>query len=467
MTHKDLGVVQALVQLVQVAAQHPARPIIWIPDVHLVRAYDIQNALALALDRTGVKMIGEAPPHFERVCLEEPELLQWIHPIRVAPASANHTAKILAAYRSWVKTRGVVIKKPTLDAVMREADQLFHQRALPGRVFDSLALVLERSDLSSPVEPSIVTAALSEVVEHVPALSPHSLAHEQALRAVLDAAVVGLAEAKSVLVDRLSLWQRGVTSRDKPVASVLLAGPAGVGKSHLARAFAEHTLGRSSRAIHLSCAELCDEWRVDQLLGHRAANPPELRRGMLSRYLAAEPFSLLVIEEIERAHPAMHRWLQRVLDTGCYTDGHDEEVSLRHTFIILSSNAGGDAFRLDPLGVGGAPTVADRMRDLLRSLKVVLPPELLDRLDDIVACPPLSTEERKSLVERWSVSAGQRDAVSDPRVDLLVVRAKDTRSLRSSFERDVLLPRLRAAGTSVASEPPGLLNTTAAGAVSH
>ncbi len=443
LSHKDVGLVQALVQLVQAAAAHPSRPILWIPDIHLVRAFDIHSALALALDRTGIKLIGESPSTFERLVLEDAEMLSWVHPMRITASSEETSAKLLGEYRLWAKTKGLVIRKATVDAVMVEANKLFPTRALPGRMFDAFGLTLERAVFTSPVEPSLVSLALSEVLEPVPALRPPSATSDAELLTSLDELVLGMQDAKTVLVDRLSLWQRGIASREKPVATVLLAGPPGVGKSQLARAFAAKTLGRASRAVHLSCADLSDEWRVDQLLGHRAANPPEVRRGTLSRLLASEPFSLLIIEEIERAHPALHRWLQRVIDAGFYFDGHDEEVSLRRTMIILSTNAGADAFRVEPLGVGAAPSVEERMRDLLKSLRVVLPPELLDRMDHVVSCAPLDSAERMALLQRWALQLGQTIEVADPLVQQVLAQTRDTRSLRARFEREVLLPMIR------------------------
>lgn len=446
-THKDGTFVPALSQVIADAAASKEQPILWIPDVHLARVYDVHAVLALLLERSGVRMIGEALPPFDRQCLDDVELANSLHPLRMPEATEAQTRALLEAYREWLGVSGRVVRKSALDRAMALSRGTFANRALPGRAFRALSLALEASDPSEPLNAKAVTRALERTVDVAPAMGETDA---PALRASLTQSIVGQSDAVATLVDRYALWKSRAAQTDRPASLVLLAGPPGVGKSHVARVFARAVLGHEDHVITVHGGEFTDDWKVDQLLGQVGSNIAELRRGLLAQALGGAPVSVVLVDEIERAHPLLLRWLLQIADTGSFITGSGELVSLRNTFVIATTNAGGDAFRDRPLGIGPEQDRSRRVHALRRAVETTLPPELFERVDATVVCAPLDESQRVELASRWLQRALERmsqhgqPAPSVENVDealrSIASRATDARALRLALERELLTP---------------------------
>jgi ATP-dependent Clp protease ATP-binding subunit ClpA len=451
-THKDGTFVPALSQVITDAAASKSRPIVWIPDVHLARAYDVHAVLALLLERTGVRMIGEALPPFDRQCLDDVELANSLHPLRMPEATEAHTRALLEAYREWLCASGRTVRKSAVDRAMTLSRGAFANRALPGRAFRALSLALEATDPSEPLTAKAVTRALERTVDVSPAIGESDA---RSLRAALDARIVGQPEAIATLVDRYVLWKSGAAQRDRPACLVLLAGPPGVGKSHVAREFGRAVLGHEEHIITIYGGEFAEDWKVDQLLGQVGANAAELRRGLLAQALGGAAVSVVLIDEIERANPLLMRWILRIADTGSFITGSGELVSLRNTFVIVTTNAGCDAFRDRPLGIGPEQDCSRRIHALRRAIETMLPPELFERVDSVVVCAPLDESKRFELASRWLAHALERIRQQHGRVPSIAnvdeslrsiaARSHDARSLRLALERELLAPIANAA----------------------
>jgi ATP-dependent Clp protease ATP-binding subunit ClpC len=444
-TSKDGGLLPALAQVFEDAARSRKRPLVWIPDVQLARTLDVHVGLALLLERSGVRMVGEAAPPFDRQCAEEPELSGFLHPIRLRAASEARTLSLLASYRAWLASDGRVVRRTALARAVKLGRRAFPARALPGRAFDVLALAMEATDPARVVTAREVTRAARRALALPPAALLPSI---DRVRASLERSVSGQPAAIDALCRRFALWREGLLPPDRAGAVILLAGPPGVGKSHLARRFARATLGSSAEMITLRGADLSEDWKVDQLLGQAGASSPDLRRGLLSRALSASPFSVILIDEVERAHPLLLRWALAIADEGAFVDGAGERVSLRDAFVLLTSNAGSDAFRDRPLGIGPTHDPARALHALRRAMTSTLPPELFERADDLIWCAPFEFAARRELLGRWvrevTVHRREGEAVMieglDAALDLLAAAPGDARALRRRVERGFLAP---------------------------
>jgi ATP-dependent Clp protease ATP-binding subunit ClpC len=444
-THKDGGMLPALAQVVQDAARARRQPILWIPDLHLARTFDVHVGLALLLERTGVRMVGEAAPPFDRQCVEDPELAGFLHAVRLRPSSEARALALLESYRAWLGARGRTVRPSALARAVSLGGRAFPSRALPGRAFHALELALEGTDPTQPLTARAVSRAARTALPAPTAAFRPSL---DRVRASLARSVSGQPAAIDALCRRYALWRAGMISADRPAGLILLAGPPGVGKSHLARSFARATLGSAARMITVRGGDFSEDWKVDQLLGQAGASTAELRRGALSRALSAAPFSVILLDEIERAHPLLLRWALAIADEGAFVDGADERVSLRDTFVLLTSNAGADAFRDRPLGIGPTDDPARALHALRRAMTVALPPELFERVDELIWCATLDDAARRALIARWirralpSRRGGDALRVEglEQAIAWLAAGPSDARSLRRRVERDLLAP---------------------------
>ncbi|MBL8682970.1 MAG: ATP-dependent Clp protease ATP-binding subunit [Myxococcales bacterium] len=446
-THKDGTFVQALSQVVADAATSPSKPLLWIPDAHLARVYDVHSVLALLLERSGVRMIGEALPPFDRQCLDDVELANALHPLRMPEVTESQTRVMLTEHRAWLAAAGRSVRRSALERALLLSRGAFANRALPGRAFRALSLALEASDPSEPLTGKLVSRALRRTVDVPPALGDRAPA---ALREALEKHVAGQRAAIDVLAARYAVWRAGATQRHRPASFVILAGPPGVGKTHLASEFARSTLGHGEHLIAVYGGEFAEDWKVDQLLGQVGASSPDLRRGMLASALAGAPVSVVLVDEIERAHPLLLRWLMQAADAGSFITGSGELVNLENTFVIVTTNVGADAFRDTPLGVRPMPDDAQRLQALRRAIAQGLPPELIDRADALVCCEPLSLDARRALASRWAKDAlrkrhgrtGRTLVIEslDEAIDAIASRRLDARSLRAALDLEVLAP---------------------------
>jgi ATP-dependent Clp protease ATP-binding subunit ClpA len=452
-THKEGTLVAALSQVVHEAAASKRRPILWVPDVHLARVFDVHALLALLLERSGVRMIGEALPPFDRQCLDDVELANALHPLRMPTATEEQTRALLMAWRDWLRANGRVVRRAAMERALVMSRGAFANRALPGRAFRALSLALEATDPEVPLTAAAVTRALTRTVDVPPAIGD---ADPRVLRAELARQVVGQDRAIDALCARYALWRAGAVRRQRPAALVLLAGPPGVGKSHIARSFARATLGHEEHLVTIHGGDFAEDWKVDQLLGQIGASSHELRRGSLASALGGAPVSVVLIDELERSNPLLLRWVLQIADTGAYVTGSNELVSLENTFVIITSNVGADSYRDRPVGIGPEPDQARREQSLRRALASNFPPELFERSDALVFCQPLTIEAKIELANRWvreaisQVGERSRAAVAiagqDAAVRSMAERSSDARVLRLLVEHELLAPTIAGRG---------------------
>ena len=223
------------------------------------------------------------------------------------------------------------------------------------------------------------------------------------LESLLHKRVVGQEEAVNAVAKAIKRGRVGLKDPKRPIGSFLLLGPTGVGKTELSKALAEAVFGSEDAMIRVDMSEYMEKHSVSKLIGSPPGYVGYEEGGQLSEKVRRNPYSVLLFDEIEKAHPDVFNILLQVLDDGHITDAQGRKIDFKETIIIMTSNAGAQSI-VEPkrLGFGsGEDKEADykKMKDsVMEEVRRLFKPEFLNRIDDIIVFHMLSREEIKKIV---------------------------------------------------------------------
>ncbi|MET8243755.1 ATP-dependent Clp protease ATP-binding subunit [Streptomyces sp. NPDC005202] len=304
----------------------------------------------------------------------------------------------------------------------------------------------------------VTAEAIAEVVSRQTGIPVSSLTQEEKERLLgleehLHRRVVGQDEAVSVVAEAVLRSRAGLASPDRPIGSFLFLGPTGVGKTELARALAEALFGSEDRMVRLDMSEYQERHTVSRLVGAPPGYVGHEEAGQLTEVVRRHPYSLLLLDEVEKAHPDVFNILLQVLDDGRLTDSQGRTVDFTNTVIVMTSNLGSDLIirRGASIGFGMGGTEADeeaRREQILRPLREHFRPEFLNRIDEIVVFRQLTTEQLRQITNlllertrRLLHAQGITVGFTDAAVDWLAQRGHQpeygARPLRRTIQREV------------------------------
>jgi len=213
------------------------------------------------------------------------------------------------------------------------------------------------------------------------------------MEAELGQRLVGQARAVQVVSDAVRRTRAGIADPDRPTGSFLFLGPTGVGKTELAKALAEFLFDDERAIIRVDMSEYSEKHSVARLVGAPPGYVGYEEGGQLTEAVRRRPYCVVLLDEVEKAHPEVFDILLQVLDDGRLTDGQGRTVDFRNTILILTSNLGSQYI--------ADPGLSDQAkRDAVMSVvQATFKPEFLNRLDDVVLFDALSTEELSQIVD--------------------------------------------------------------------
>ncbi|WP_225835794.1 ATP-dependent Clp protease ATP-binding subunit [Streptomyces sp. NK08204] len=386
-----------------------------------------------------------------------------------------------ARVRLGARTKGTDVRamERDLEQLVRDKDQAVsdeqYEQALQlrDRISELKRRIAEESgeDQADEGQDLQVTAeAVAEVVSRQTGIPVSRLTQEEkerllGLEAHLHERVVGQEEAVAVVAEAVQRSRAGLASPDRPIGSFLFLGPTGVGKTELARALAEALFGSEDRMVRLDMSEYQERHTVSRLVGAPPGYVGHEEAGQLTEVVRRHPYSLLLLDEVEKAHPDVFNILLQVLDDGRLTDSQGRTVDFTNTVIVMTSNLGSDVITRRGAGIGFGPGGAEadedaRREQILRPLREHFRPEFLNRIDEIVVFRQLTGEQLRQitdlLLERTRrLLDGQHVTVrfTDTAVDWIAERGYQpeygARPLRRTIQREVdnRLSRLLLDGT--------------------
>jgi ATP-dependent Clp protease ATP-binding subunit ClpB len=223
---------------------------------------------------------------------------------------------------------------------------------------------------------------------------------------VLSQRVVGQDEAISAVARAIRRSRAGLAAEDRPFGSFMFLGPTGVGKTELARALAEFMFDDEKALIRIDMSEYMERHSVARLIGSPPGYVGYEEGGQLTEVVKHRPYSLILFDEIEKAHPEVFNILLQVLDNGRLTDGKGRTVNFKNTIIIMTSNVGSEyARQMASLGFSSSPVhqdIKDReafKEKIMEALREKFRPEFLNRIDEIIIFNPLSPKDIEKIVD--------------------------------------------------------------------
>ncbi|MCX3288860.1 ATP-dependent Clp protease ATP-binding subunit [Streptomyces sp. NEAU-H22] len=303
------------------------------------------------------------------------------------------------------------LEQLTRDKDQAVADEQYEQATqLRDRIMELKQRITEAggdSEVDEGQDLVVGAESIAEVVSRQTGIPIASLTQEEKDRLLglaehLHQRVIGQDEAVRVVSDAVLRSRAGLAAPDRPIGSFLFLGPTGVGKTELARALAEVLFGSEDRMVRLDMSEYQERHTVSRLVGAPPGYVGHEEAGQLTEVVRRHPYSLLLLDEVEKAHPDVFNILLQVLDDGRLTDSQGRTVDFSNTVIVMTSNLGSEAITRRGATTGFAAGGADadeeaRREQILRPLREHFRPEFLNRIDEIVVFRQLTTEQLRRI----------------------------------------------------------------------
>ena len=244
-------------------------------------------------------------------------------------------------------------------------------------------------------------------------LTEDEVARLKKLEKTLHKRVVGQEEAVSAVARAVRRGRVGLKDAGRPIGSFLFLGPTGVGKTEISKALAEAMFGDESAMIRVDMSEYMEKHSVSKMIGSPPGYVGYEEGGQLSEKVRRNPYSVILFDEIEKAHPDVFNVLLQVLDDGHITDAQGRKVDFKNTIIIMTSNAGAQSI-VEPKNLGFASAESEkhtyeRMKNgVMEEVKRIFKPEFLNRIDDIIVFRTLNKDDMKQIVTLMTRSLVKR-----------------------------------------------------------
>ena len=399
--------------------QHP-EVILFIDEIHTLMgagnaqgSLDAANILKPALARGEVQCIGATTVNEYRTSIEKDGALERrFQKVTVQPTTTDETYTILTRLsETYGQFHHVQYTQEALRACVNLTDRYITDRQFPDKAIDAMdevgAWKGERLEVRAERQ-EITEADVARVVSQMSGVPVQRVAQAEGeqlrqMAAKLQQRVIGQDDAVQKVVKAIQRSRMGLRDPRKPIGTFFLLGPTGVGKTHLAQCLAEEMFGNRDAIIRFDMSEYMEKHTVSLLVGAPPGYVAHEDGGKLTEAVRRKPYSIVLFDEIEKAHPDIFNVLLQVMDEGRLTDRQGHIVNFKNTIIILTSNVGTRQLSEFGSGIGfGADSLDDKAteRMLNKALQRTFPPEFVNRLDNIIVFHPLKDEDLAQILSQ-------------------------------------------------------------------
>ena len=399
---------------------------------------DAANVLKPALSRGDIQIIGATTlDEFREHIEKDGALTRRFQQVVIEPPSISETIEILEKIKSsYEKYHKVSYLEDTIIQCVKLADRYVTDREFPDKAIDIMDEVGARSQVNAK-PPKIISDLEQEIVSIKDEKNRvvRSQKYEEAAklrdkeRQVIDkleskrllgmekemkGSVIGQDDAVVKIAKSLRRNRVGIRNPKKPIGTFMFLGPTGTGKTHLAKKLAQYMFGDEDSLIRIDMSEYQEKHALSRMVGAPPGYVGHEEGGQLTEKVRRKPYSIILFDEIEKAHKDIYNVLLQLLDDGQLTDSLGRKVNFKNCMVIMTSNVGIKKLQEFGSGVGFSTKSLEKNKDqeksnfLNKELKKHFPPEFLNRLDDVVIFNSLKSNEIKKIVELEVVAITKR-----------------------------------------------------------
>ena len=389
-----------ITELLDFVEKNRDRIVIFIDEIHLLFSSGsdtVANMLKPALSRGSFPLIGATTTdEFNRFIAKDPAMERRFSIVKVEePKNEELLAIVKNAAKTLEKYHGVTFGDENfIKAAITLSDRYISGKSQPDKVLsllDTLGSILKRERRDSAETDDLIF-----LVSNRTGIPPENLLIDTAkivntLPEVLDRFIVGQKSAKE-RISRIFARKFSNKPAGKPLASMIFAGPTGTGKTETAKKLATFLFGSPDRMVVFDMSEFQEPHSVSKLIGAPPGYSGYDEGGKLTEAFRREPYQLLLLDEIEKAHPKVLTLFLQILEEGRVSDTRGWTADMSESIIIMTTNLGAELFSAGRVGFGEADTGA-RSAEIVNKIEAFLSPELVNRVDDIVLFKPFTQED--------------------------------------------------------------------------
>ena len=468
--------------------------VLFIDEIHTIvgaggsaGSLDAANMLKPALARGEIQCIGATTmDEFTKIVEKDAALDRRFQKVVIEPTSVGQSIEILKSLQPhYEEFHHVTYTPEAIESAVRLTDRYITDRSLPDKAIDAIdeAGSVVRLKVTGVQSSSSVVSEddIATVVSKMTGIPVNKVAESEAHRIMkmkrrLEGRIIGQDQAVETVCRAIRRGRAGLKDPHRPIGTFLFMGPTGVGKTRLARSLAEYLFDTEDNMVRLDMSEYMEKFSVSRLIGAPPGYVGYEEGGQLSERVRRKPYCVVLLDEIEKAHPDIFNLLLQVMDEGRLTDSNGRTVDFKNTIVIMTSNVGSREVAEYGSGIGfataGKNVTADRQTVIEKAVRKAFPPEFINRIDETVYFRSLTRQDIESIIDLElrdvrirAMEAGYRltitpsakrfvaDAGYDPAYGARPLKRAVTRYIEDPVSEFIITDRLTAARNPEAGDP--------------
>ena len=382
--------------------------ILFIDEIHIIAtagaaegAIDAANILKPALARGRVQVIGATTSdEYRRIIEKDAALERRFSKVEVSEPTEEATVNILKGLKEkYEKHHNISIQNDAISATVKLTGRYIQGRYWPDKAVDLLDEACARAKLAkqNAVDAAVVQKVISDQTKiPIEQLTQQEKDKLAGLEQQLQSSIIGQEKAVKAVADAVKKWRVGLREQDRPIASFLFLGPTGVGKTQTCKVLSRCIYGDEKAVVRIDCSEYGEKNDINKLIGSPPGYVGYEDGGKFEKELLPRPYSVVLFDEIEKAHPDFTNLLLQILDDGFVTSSSGKTISFKNTVIIMTSNVGAKQLQSKSCKLGFANDDAEKAdinkNTVNTALKEKFSPEFIGRIDEIIVFNPLTQQ---------------------------------------------------------------------------